>query len=163
MVALISLLAKKGNGERYSRFFIIVGLIIPTLLLYNQFLTDLIFYGVHRISLLQNPMLHLKFIIGIVLYALTLKYSEQTKSDRIQDYGILTSCIGIFLILLIIIRTIEPNFIPGLDTIPIWEVITKTSFGLLIIYLGLRLKSKNMKLKTCLILALISMLIYGLL
>lgn len=162
IVALISLIAKKGNGERYSRFFIIVGLIVPSLLIFNQFLTDLIFYGVNRTSLLQNPILHLKFVIGIGLFILTLKYSKQTKSDRTEDYGILTSYIGIFLILLILIRTIEPNFISTLNNVPIWKFITKTIIGLVIVYLGYRLKNENMKLKTCIILALISMFIFGL-
>ena len=162
IVALISLLTKNGNGERYSRFFMIIGLILPSLIIFNQFLTDLLFYGINRENLIQNPILYLKFIIGITLFILTIKYSKQTKSDRIQDYGILTNYIGIFLISLILIRTIEPNFISDLNNVPIWKTITKAILGLVIVYLGYRLKNENMKLRTCIILVLISMVIYEL-
>jgi hypothetical protein len=162
IVALISLLTKNGNGERYSRFFIIIGLILPSLIIFNQFLTDLLFYAINRGNLLQNPILYIKFIIGIILFILTLKYSKQTKSNRIQDYGILTSYVGIFLISLILIKTIEPNFIADLNNIPIWETITKAIIGLVIVYLGYCLKNENMKLRTYMILVLISMVIYGL-
>jgi hypothetical protein len=162
IAALISLVVKNGNGEKYSRFFIIVGLIIPSLLIFNQFITDLIFYGTKRLNFLLNPILYLKFIIGIILFILTIKYSKQTKSDRIKDYGILTSYIGIFLIGLILIKAIEPNFNTELNNVPIWKIIVKTIIGLSIVYLGYRLKNENIKLKTSVILFLISMFIYGL-
>ncbi|MEO8516918.1 MAG: hypothetical protein ABI426_09240 [Flavobacterium sp.] len=160
--AFILLIARRGNGEKYSRFFIIIILIIPSLIIFNQFLVDSIFYGINRVDLLQNSTMYLKLITGITLFIFTIKYSKQTKSDQIKDYGILTIYIGIFLIGLILIRVIEPNFVAGLNNVPIWKVIVKTIIGLLIIYLGYRLKTEDLKLKTCLVLVLISMFIYGL-
>ncbi len=162
IVALISLIVKNGNGERYSRFFIIIGLIMPNLFFFNQFLTDLLFYGINRMSLIQNPILHFNFILGIIFFILTIKYSSQIKSYRIKDYGILISYVGIFLIGLILISSIEHNFIADLNYIPIWEIITKTIIGLVIVYAGYGLINGNMKLKTCIIIAIISMFIYGL-
>jgi len=161
-VALTSLIVKNGNGERYSRFFIIIGLILPNLFFFNQFLTDLLIYEINRISLIQNPIINLNFILGIILFILTIKYSTENKLNRIKDYGILINYIGIYLIGLIITKSIEANFIADLNNIPIWKIITKTIIGLSIIYLGYRLRNEKMKLKTCLILTLISMFIYGL-
>jgi len=162
IVTLISLFVKNGNSERCLRFFIIVGLIIPSLFIFNQFITDLLFYGIYRSNLLQNPILHLKFILGILLFILTIKYSKQTKSDRIKDYGILTSYTGIFLIVLILIRAIEPTFFIELNNVSIWKIIVKIIIGSLIVYLGYRLINENIKLKTCAILSIIAMFIYGL-
>lgn len=162
VVAFISLMMKNANGEKYSRFFIIIGLIIPSLIIFNQFLTDLVFYGINREDLLQNPILHLKFILGIILFILTIKYSTQIKSNRIKDYGILISYVGIFLIGLTLVRAIEPNFIAYMNNVPIWKIVIKIISSLLIVYLGYRLKNENMKLKIYIIFALISIFIYGL-
>src|SRR5687767_4575662 len=48
VVSLISLITTKLNGERYSRFFIIINLIAPPILVLAQFLADLLFYGAGR-------------------------------------------------------------------------------------------------------------------
>ncbi len=157
-----SLIMRKGNGEKYSRFFILILLILPGLIIFNQFLVHSIFYGINRTDLLQNPSLYLKLITGIILFIFSLKYSKQLKSDQTKDYGILTIYFGFFLIGLILIRAIEPNFVEALNTIPIWKIIAKTIIGIFIVYTGYRLKTNDFKLKICLILILISTLIYGL-
>ena len=162
ILAFTSLISRNGNGEKYSRFFIIIILIIPSLIIFNQFLVDSIFYGINRLNLLQNLTLYVKLITGIILFIFAIKHSKQTKSVQTKDYGILTIYIGIFLIGLILTRVIEPNFVADLNNIPIWKAIVKTIIGLLIVYFGYRLKNEYFKLKFCLIIVLVLMFIYGL-
>src|SRR4051794_25701288 len=52
-LSLAALITIKLNGERYSRYFIIINLIVPPTLLLVQFLSDLLFYGTGRTDLLQ--------------------------------------------------------------------------------------------------------------
>ena len=162
VVALLSLLIVNLNGERYTRFFIVVALIIPPLLIINIFLTDLMFYGANRLNLLQNPILFLKLIGGIVLLALTIKYSRKTKSERITDFGILIISVGVFAIVLTLVKTVQANMLSELNVLPPWKTIIKSIIGFVITYFGFRLKSGKTKLKTCIILVLIFMFIYGL-
>lgn len=162
VLALISLLVNNLNGERYSRIFIIVATIIPAIIILNQFFTDLIFYGISRTDLLQNPILFLKAIIGIILFILIIKYSRQTKSERRKDYGILAMSIGIFATIFVIIKAIQTNTMEGLQELPLWKLITKSLIGLIVAYFGLRLKNDKIKLKSCIIITLILMLIYNL-
>lgn len=160
--AFTTLIMKNGNGEKYSLFFIIINLIMPDLLILNLYITDLIIYGINRLSLLQNSILHLKFFIGIIFFILTIKYSRQSKLDRLNNYGILISFFGIFLVILILIKTVEPNFNIILNNTPIWKTIVKTIIGLLIVYLGYCLRKGSIKLKNSIILTLTLMFIYGL-
>lgn len=162
ILALISLIAKNGNGEKYSRFFIIVQIIIPSLLVFNEYLTYLLFYGLNRINLIQSPIIYLNITIGIILFLLTVKYSRENKLSRINDYGILISYFGIFLIALTLIRSIENSFFPNLNKISIWETTIKSIIAISIIFLGYRLVNQKIKLKTCIILSILSMFIYGL-
>ena len=60
-MAFFSLMFAKINGERFSRIFILVTLILPAILIANQFTSDLVFYGATRTDLLQNPLLFLKW------------------------------------------------------------------------------------------------------
>jgi len=96
VAALVSLFLKPLNGERFSRIFIIVVLIIPGILVVNQYLVDLIFYSINRLNLIQNPILFLKLIAGIVLLYLAIKFSKQQKAEQVKDYGILIIGISIF-------------------------------------------------------------------
>ena len=160
--ALISLLIQKFNGERLSRIFIIVSLIIPAILIFYQYLIDLVFYGVNRLNLLQNPTLFLKLIGGIVLLYFAIKFSKQEKVDRIKDYGILIIGIGTFTICYVLIRTIEPNLNSELTDYPIWKTIIKTIIGILTLIIGIRIKNLKTKFNKGLILTLILMFIFGL-
>jgi len=160
--ALISLLVQRFNGERFSRIFIIVALIIPAILILYQYLTDLVFYGANRLNLLQNPILFLKLVGGIILLYLAIKFSKQQKAELIKDYGILIIGIGIFTICYVLTRTIEPNLNSELIDYPIWKTISKSIIGILTLVIGIRIKIEKMKFNTGLILTLILMFIFGL-
>lgn len=160
--ALISLLVQNFNGERFTRIFIIVALIIPALLILYQYLTDLVFYGANRLKLLQNPTIYLKLVVGIVLLYFVIKFSKQQIAERIKDYGILIIGIGIFTICYVLTRTLEPNLNSELVAYPIWKTIIKSIIGILTLIIGIRIKNLETKFNKGLILTLILMFVFGL-
>jgi hypothetical protein len=162
LMAFLSLLISKINGERFLRIFILVTLIFPAILIANQFTTDLVFYGATRTDLLQNPFLFLKLVGGIFLFYLTLKYSRQLKAEQIKDYGILIIGVGIFTICYVLTRTVEPNFNSDLNDYPIWKTIVKSVIGIAILIIGTRIKKEKIKFKKGLTWAIILMFVFGL-
>jgi hypothetical protein len=159
--AFISLMVKRSGAERNARFFIIIVLLVPQLFVWNQFLSDLLFYSINRINLLKNPFLFLSFVTGIVLLALSIKYSAEIKSVRIKDYGLLIMLFGIFNIIMILVEVVETHFIAELNKKSYWEIIIKILLGLCIIYFGFRLKNEKMRLKSCLSLSVTLIFLYG--
>jgi hypothetical protein len=162
ITALISLLLKPLNGERFSRIFIIVVLIIPGILVVNQYLVDLIFYSINRLNLIQNPILFLKLIAGIVLLYFAIKFSKQQKAEQVKDYGILIIGIGFFTICYVLTRTIEPNFNSELNDYPIWKTAIKSIIGILTLIIGIRTKNQKVKFTRGLKITLILLFIFGL-
>ena len=160
--AVLGLLVTKFNGERFFRFFVLVVLIFPPILVIYEFITDLVFYGITRMNLLENPFLYLKLISGIILFYLTLVYSKQPITERKKDYGILIIGIGVFIICYVLTRTIEPNFNSEFNNYPVWKTIVKISFGIAILFIGTGIKNQKLKFNKVLILTLILMFILGL-
>jgi hypothetical protein len=150
VLSLISLGTSKLNGERYSRAFILINLVLPSTLVFIQCLADLLFYGAIRTDLLQNPTLYIKLVIGIILLILSLKFSNEQKLERIRNYGILTILVGLFVVLFTFIVTIESSTKSFTDI----AFVIKTMIGLLIIFLGVKLRSEKVKFRTFLILLL---------
>jgi hypothetical protein len=163
VLAISSLVIKNMNGEKYSRFFIIIVLIFPSLFLVNTYITDLAFYGVNKTDLLKDSFLYINLIFGIMLFMFSIKYSKQTKPTRISNYGILISYVGIFAIILIVTHAIQANFIAELNNVPIWKIIIKSIIGLLIILVGYQLKNEKIKLTKGLFFSILLIFIYGLL
>ncbi|RRO20038.1 hypothetical protein [Flavobacteriaceae bacterium 14752] len=165
LTALISLLINNFNGERFSRIFVIVYLIFPGILFLNQFLTDIVIYGINRLNPLQNPTLILKLIGGIALLYFSIKFSKQHKNEHIKDYGIIVIGTGIFVILYVVTKSLEPNFVsPDLIlAYPIWKTITKTIIGILILVIGFIIKNNKIKMNKALILTIGLIFIFGLL
>jgi hypothetical protein len=164
ITALLSLLTSKLNGERFSRIFILVTLIFPAVFITNLVITDLVFYGANRTDLLQNPYPFLKLVGGIILFYVTLKFSTHTKVEQIKDYGILIIGTGIFMILFILIRTFEPNFVTN-DLIigyPMWKTIVKNVIGIAVLLIGTRIIKEKMEFKKGLIWTLVLTFIFGL-
>lgn len=159
--AFISLFVKNANGERFSRIFIIVALLIPGILILNKYLTDFVFYGANRLNLLLDPILFLKLILGMVLLYFSSKYSKRENSERIKDYGIVIISIGIFTICYVLIRTMETKFNSELIEYPIWKTIIKSMMGFGTIIFGIRIKNFKMKFINGLLLALILLFIFG--
>ena len=163
ITAFLSLLISNLNGERFSRIFILVNLIFPTILIANKFTNDLVFYGTTRTELLQNPLLFAKLVGGIILFYLTLKWSKKEKTERIKDYGILIIGIGIFITLYILTRTLEPNFVTN-DLIigyPLWKTIVKSVIGIIILLIGTRIIKEKIDFKKGLIWTVVLMFIFG--
>lgn len=162
VAAFFSLVFGKINGERFSRIFVIVVLILPGILLLNQILIDLVFYSVNQPDLLQNPMLFLTLMVGIVMLYFTVKFSNQQESDRIKDYGILIIGIGVFTICYTLTRVIEPIIVSEQNGYPIWKTVIKSILGISILIIGFRIKGQKIKFSKGLTLVLILMSIFGL-
>ncbi|WP_396149848.1 hypothetical protein [Flavobacterium sp.] len=162
ITALISLLFKHLNGERFSRIFLIVVLIIPAILVLNQYLVDLIFYSINRLNLIQNYILFLKLIAGLVLLYLAIKFSKQQKAEQIKDIGILIIGISFFTNFYVLVRTIEPNFNSELSNYPIYKTIIKLIIGILTLIIGIRIKNQKVKFNRALIITLILLFTFGL-
>lgn len=152
--ALISMTMNKLNGERFSRFFIIITLILPPTLVFIQYLTDVVFYGMNRWDLVLRPILYLQLIVGIILFLLSIRFSRTGKSERIADYGILIALLGIFLVVYTLTRVIEASL-----SILSFKYFINTTLGLFITYLGYRLKNRKMTLQTCMALCFIAIII----
>lgn len=162
IMAFISLIFKKMNGERFTRIFVMVSLIIPTILIANKIFTDFILYGANRFDLLENPiLLFINLVLGIVLLYLFTKYSNQTSLERIKDYGVLIILVGVFALIYVLLLTIQPSMYSELNNYPIWKTFIKSIIGIAIIFFGFRLKNQRLTLKTCLIFVLISLFVYG--
>lgn len=150
IVSLLSLTTAKLNGERYSRAFILVNLIMPPALVFIQCLIDLVFYGAVRTDLLQNPTVYIKLFIGIILFMLSIRFSKEVELERTRDYGILTILVGIFVVICTFIVTVESTVKSFTDI----GFVMKTIIGLVIIFLGTKLKNQNVKFSTFCILLL---------
>ncbi len=162
VTALISLLVFKMNGERFSRIFILVTLIIPAILVLNLYLTDLFLYGINRMNLLQNPVLFLKLLCGLFLIYFTIKFSKQHKTEQIKDYGILVVGIGIFAICYVLILTAEPLLKAELNNYPVWKTISKSIIGIVFLIFGVRIKSQKISFRNGLIWTMFILFIFGL-
>lgn len=162
LTALISLVAKEMNGERYSRLFIVAVVILPCVLVLNEFITDLVFYGVYRPELFSNPILFLQLLSGILLYYFAIKFSKQTRSAQIEDYGVLIIGTGLYSILSVMTRYIEPIVNLEIIVYPIWKTIIKSIIGIAIFIIGLKIKNGKIKFKKGLILTIILVFIFGL-
>ncbi|HLP63106.1 hypothetical protein [Flavobacterium sp.] len=145
ILALTSLLFSKLNGERFVRFFIIGVLIFPMLLLVNQYCIDLLIYGINRTNLLQNTVLNLFGIVGVVLYLASYRFSKQTKVERQKDIGLLILGIGFFITVRTIIIAIESNFVPDMNKMSLVESGIKISIILILFLLGYKMSTGKIK------------------
>jgi hypothetical protein len=163
VMACLSLFVNQLNGERYSRYFVIIVLILVPLFVFGQYLADLGFYGINRTDLLQHPFVYVKLISGIALLILSIRFSSEDSAARVKDYGILTMLIGTFSLILVVIRTMEPDGINFNDPAFMmgFEFFVKFAVSLLIIFLGYRLMRQKITWKTCTILCVILAFLYG--
>lgn len=145
ILALTSLLFSKLNGERFVRFFIIGVLIFPMLLFVNQYCIDLLIYGINRTNLLQNTVLNLFGIVGVVLYLASYRFSTQTKVERQKDIGLLILGIGFFITVRTIIIAIESNFVPDMNKMSLVESVIKISIILILFLLGYKMSTGKIK------------------
>ena len=145
ILALTSLLFSKLNGERFVRFFIIGVLIFPMLLFVNQYCIDLLIYGINRTNLLQNTVLNLFGIVGVLLYLASYRFSKQTKVERQKDIGLLILGIGFFITVRTIIIAIESNFVPDMNKMSLVESGIKISIILILFLLGYKISTGKIK------------------
>lgn len=155
VLSIVSFFTEKLRKEFYSRLFILVNLIALPVIIYYQFLVDQFIYMVTRTDLISSPAIHVKFLIGIILFYLSLKFSKTTKAEKQREYGIVMMIFGGFLILISVTKIVDSvNF-----SMIQFAVKLVLSFG--IIYIGNRLRNNNLKFKTAMILAALLAIISG--
>jgi hypothetical protein len=156
LLSLISLVAPKMNGEQYSRYFIVVSLIMPPVLVLAQCLTDLIFYGAFRTDLLLNPLVYVKLILGITLLVLAIRLSKESELERVKEFGLLSIIAGSVVVLRATLRMIDTDTGASFSII---NTVIGVVIGLTLMFLGSRLKNKKIRLKTFLIVLVVLILI----
>lgn len=147
LLALTSLFIINANGERFVRFFIIAVLIFPMILFVNQYIIDLLFHGINRINLLQNTLLNLLGVVGVVLYIASIRFSKQTTIEHQKDIGLLILGVGLFITIRTIIIEIEANFVPNMNKMTVVESSIKISIILLLFLLGYKINKEKIKFK----------------
>ena len=157
--SLLSFFILKLNKEFYSRLFILGNLILIPLLIYYSFLVDQLLYSVTRTDLVSNPAIHIKFLIGFILFYYSIKFSQESKTDRQREYGLMIMLYGLFLIIL--------NFTKVFDytsqDFSLIEFIIKIIMSSGIIFTGNRLRLGKLKFKTSIIITIIIAVVFGML
>lgn len=159
ILSILSFFFKKMTKEIYSRAFILVNLIFPPVTVYFQYLVDLLFYSFNRTDLISRPTMHINFLIGLVLFFLSLKFSKQTKIQRQNEFGILIIVYGLSLLILNLTRVFNYDSVE-------FSVITfcmKILISISIIFVGNKLRTEKLKFKTTIIISLILAIISGML
>ncbi|WP_447950915.1 hypothetical protein [Chryseobacterium koreense] len=159
ILSTLSFFLKKMNKELYSRAFILVNLIFLPISVYFQYLVDLLFYSFNRADLISKPTMHVNFLIGLILFFLSLKFSRQTKIQRQNEYAMLIIFYGLFLLILNLTRIFDNNSTE-------FSVITfciKILISISIIFVGNKLRVEKLKFKTTIIISLILAIISGML
>lgn len=142
-LSLLSFFVNRLNKELFSRIFILANLIFIPFTIYFQFLVDAIIYSITRINLISNPILHSKFLIGLLLFYLSIKYSHKNKFQRQKEYGIIIMTYGIFLIVLTITKIFDYNF-TDFSTI---EFVLKLILSIGIFFIGNKLRINKLNFK----------------
>ena len=162
MGPILSVLIKKMNSERFFSFFIFITLIILPCFIIFEFLKDLMIYGISQTDRIDNPILLVKLIIGIILIYFSIKYSKISNEDRAVNYNILIMLIGLYIIILTGIMHFEPRLDSEMHNKPIWISVLKIILGFMIIFVGYLLKKKRIKTKKGLVYVLIFIIVNGL-
>jgi hypothetical protein len=160
--SILSALIKKMDSERFFILFIFITLIISPCLIIFEFLKDLMIHGISRTDLIDNPVLLVKLIIGIVLIYFSIKYSNISHEDRVVNYNILIMLIGLYIIILTGIMHFESRLYSGLYNKPVWISILKLFSGFMITFVGYRLMNEKIKTRKGLVYVLIFLIINGL-
>jgi len=159
ILSIFSLFIKKLNKEFYSRLFIIVNLIALQIAIYFQFLVDQLFYLVTRTDLISNPILHINFIIGLVLFFLSIRFSKTPKIERQSEYGIMIILYGIFLIVLNFTKFFDYDSVK----FSMIKFVIKFLLIISIIFFANKLRTEKLKFKTTIIIFVILTIINGML
>ena len=158
-LSLLSFFIVKLNKEFYSRLLILTALITPGIIIYYRFLVDLSLYLLTRTDLISNPNIHLNFIIGIILFYFSIKYSRTSKIERHKEYGIVIIIYSLFLII--------SNWSIFIDhdsaELSIGKTITKSFLNIAMIFIGNKLRLQEIKFKKAIIIIIILILISGML
>jgi len=158
-LSLLSFFILKLNKEFYSRLFILGNLILVPLLIYFSFLVDQLLYSVTRTDLVSNPAIHIKFFTGFILFYYSIKFSQESKTKRQSEYGLMIMLYGLFLIILNFTKVFDYT----LEEFSLIEFVIKIILSSGIIFTGNRLRLNKLKFKTTIIITTIIAIVFGVL
>lgn len=143
LLSVLSFFIKKLKGALFSRVFILANLILVPLSIYFQFLVDATMYLAIRFDLISNPLLHVKFLLGLILFYGSIRYSRQSKLQRHNEYGLISMMYGVFLGMLTGLKIVDYDVID----FAILQFILKLMLSFWIVFWGnkLRIGSLNFK------------------
>lgn len=143
LLSVLSFFIKKLKGALFSRVFILANLILVPLSIYFQFLVDATMYLAIRFDLISNPLLYVKFLLGLILFYGSIRYSRQAKTQRHNEYGLISMMYGLFLVLLTGLKIVDYDVID----FAILQFILKLMLSFWIVFWGnkLRIGSLNFK------------------
>jgi len=158
ILSFLSFFINKLNKELFSRLFILANLIFIPFIIYFHFLVDVTIYSITRLNLISNPILHIKFLTGLILFYLSIKYSNKSKLQKHTEYGIIILIYGSFLIVSVFTKIFDYDS-AGFSII---ELSIKLLLITGIILVGNKLRNNNLNLKKSLIITGVLVTIYAL-
>lgn len=125
------------------------------LAVYYRFLVDHVMYSFTRTELISNPAMHINFLIGIVLFCFSMKFSRLTIKQRHSEFGTLIIIYTAFLLLHASAK------ITNLETqnFSVIEFIIVVLLGIGFIFTGNNLRTLKFKFKTAIITSIILFMI----
>ncbi|MRM83906.1 hypothetical protein D1003_08785 [Riemerella anatipestifer] len=159
ILSVLSFFLKKINKEFYTRLFLLANFILPQIAVYFQFLVEQLFYSFTKTDLISRPIIHLNFLIGLILFFLSLKFSKQSKIQRKNEYGLMIIFYGFFLLILNFTRIFDYDS----SEFSVITFCTKILLSISIISVGNKFRIEKMKFKTTIIILLILAIISGML
>ena len=137
-LAIISLVTKRLDGERFSRLYILIVVISPGLFTIGRFFYDWEIYSYYHDEIITNPQLYIGLGFGISLLICTFLFSRKSQTENLKDFGHYIIIAGIFTLLYNLsgIHDTEPELFSTTSTV------IRSLISLSIIFTGY-LQTKN--------------------
>lgn len=141
VLAISSFFYSNSHKEFYTWMFILINLITIPLTQYFRFLQDLLYYFIARFELISNPIIHIKLLLGMVLFYYSIQHSTKAKLQREKEYGIAMISYGLFLTILNAVKMLHSE-------VSVFQFVWKFLLGSGIAILGNGLRIEKIKLKS---------------
>lgn len=98
LMSLLSLIIRRADGEKFSTLFILGNLLLFPVSFFVPFFTREFKYGFTG-NYFEFPVMYWIFLIGLVMFYFSKKYSRSTQEKRNHYFRIFSIVTGIFLII----------------------------------------------------------------
>lgn len=142
--AVLSFVIPNVDGERMTHLFLGGVLILPSIVPIFQFLAELIFKQNFLISLLVTPFFYLNLFLGSILLFFSIKFTRKKKSKREKNLGIFLAGVGVYVLLYLLVKSVESNFRFVSGGFVLWEVIVKVVLGISLVITGMQVRYRKL-------------------